>query len=122
VGPYHGGGLLYGGTPPMGIWTKHPWRPLVPTWYLAPTSPTLNAHITKKSLPYLIYTIGTDLDAHVHVFQKVIQTNGEKNDADIINLFYFTIKDAISKWGENFMQSHPRCIFAKLEAAFYKRY
>jgi len=27
MGPYLGGSLLYGGTPPMGIWTGHPWRP-----------------------------------------------------------------------------------------------
>jgi hypothetical protein len=79
----------------MGTWTRHPWRPLVLTWCPAPTSPTFNAHITRESLPYLIYTIGTDLDTHVHVFQKAIQMNGEKNDVDIINLFCFTLKDAI---------------------------
>jgi hypothetical protein len=73
-----------------------------------------------KSLPYLIYTIGINLDAHVRVFQKAIQANDEKNDADIVNLFYFTLRDAISKWGENFMQSHQRCYFVELEIAFCK--
>jgi hypothetical protein len=57
----------------------------------------------RKSLPYLIYTIGTHLDAHVWVFRKAIKVNGEKNDVDIINLFYFPPKDAILEWGENFM-------------------
>ncbi len=27
LGPYLGGGLLYVGTPPLGTWTRHPWRP-----------------------------------------------------------------------------------------------
>jgi len=27
VGPYPGGRLLYGGTPPLGTWMRHPWRP-----------------------------------------------------------------------------------------------
>jgi len=35
------------------------------------------------------------------VFQKVIQANGEKRDANIVNLFCFTLKNAISEWGEN---------------------
>jgi hypothetical protein len=44
--------------------------------------------------------MGMDLDAHVCVFQKVIQTNGGKNDVDVINLICFTLRDAISEWGE----------------------
>jgi hypothetical protein len=27
LGPYLGGRLLYVGTPPLGTWTRHPWRP-----------------------------------------------------------------------------------------------
>ncbi len=27
VGPYLSGRLPYGGTPPLGTWMKHPWRP-----------------------------------------------------------------------------------------------
>jgi hypothetical protein len=34
---------------------------------------------------------------------EAIQVNGEKWDVDIMNLFCFTLKDAISDWGENFM-------------------
>jgi hypothetical protein len=76
----------------------------------------------QKSLPYLIYSVGIDLDAHVWVFWKAIQTNGERNDSDIINLFCFTLRDAISRWGEIFMQFHPGCTFIALEATFYKCY
>ncbi len=72
VGPYPSGGLPYGGTPPMGTWTRHPWRPWVPTWYPTLISPTPNAHIMRKSLPYLIYTTGINPNAHARVFWKVI--------------------------------------------------
>ncbi len=48
-----------------------------------------------KSLPYPIYTAGTDPDAHVQVFCKAIQANGEKNDDGIVNLFIFTHHDAM---------------------------
>jgi hypothetical protein len=66
--------------------------------------------------------VGIDPNAHVRVFQKAIQTNGERNDPNIINLFCFTFRDAILEWGENFMQSHLGCTFAKLEVTFCKRY
>jgi hypothetical protein len=49
----------------------------------------------RKFLPYLIYTVKTDLDVHVRVFQKAVQTNGENNDVNIVNLFLFMLKDAI---------------------------
>jgi hypothetical protein len=77
---------------------------------------------SKKSLTYLIYSIGTNSNVHVWVFQKIIQVNGEKQDTDIMNLFCFTLRDAISEWGEDFMQSHPSYIFLELEATFCKQY
>jgi hypothetical protein len=63
-----------------------------------------------------------DLNAHVHVFCKAIQANGENNDVDIINLFCFTLHDAIFQWGENFMKAHLVCRFKKLEVVFCKCY
>jgi hypothetical protein len=45
-----------------------------------------------------------DLNAHVQVFRKAIQANGEKNDATIINLFCFTLHNAMSEWGKNFYE------------------
>jgi hypothetical protein len=47
-----------------------------------------------------------DLDAHVRVFCKAIQANGEKNDDDIINLFCFTFRDAMYQREKNFMRVH----------------
>jgi hypothetical protein len=58
--------------------------------------------------------VGTNLDAHVWVFRKANQANEERNDPDIVNLFCFTLKDAISKWG--------RSTFVKLKETFYKHY
>jgi hypothetical protein len=72
----------------------------------------------QKSFPCPIYNVGIDLDAHVLEFQKTIQANAEKNDPDIVNLFCVTLRDAISKWGENFVQYHPKCTFAELKVAF----
>jgi hypothetical protein len=61
-----------------------------------------------------------DLHAHVRVFHKATQANGEKNDVNIVNFFCFTLCDAISKWGENFMKAHPICRFEEFEVAFCK--
>ncbi len=63
-----------------------------------------------------------DPNVHVRVFCKAIQANGEKKYVDIINLFYFTFCDAISKWGENFMKAHLVCKFEKLEVTICKCY
>jgi hypothetical protein len=46
-----------------------------------------------------------DPNAHVLVFCKAIQANGEKNDVDIINLFCFTLRNAIYKWGIIFYEN-----------------
>ncbi len=118
LGPYLGTGLPYSGTFAMGTQTGHPWKPWVPTWYPTPIVPTTSAHISRKSLPYPIYIATIDPNTHVQVFQKVIQANDEKNDANIVNLFCFTVRDAILRWGENFMQSHSRCYFVELEITF----
>jgi len=56
------------------------------------------------------------------MFWKEIQANGEKWDDDIVNLFCFTLKDAILEWGKNFIQSHPSWTFLELETAFCKHY
>jgi hypothetical protein len=37
-------------------------------------------------------------------------------------MFCFALKDAISVWGENFVQFHLGCTFLELEATFYKCY
>jgi hypothetical protein len=43
-----------------------------------------------KSLPYNIYNAKIDPNAHVNIFRKAIQANGEKNDVDIIKKNKFT--------------------------------
>ncbi len=72
-------------------------------------------------LQYPTYVKNIDPNAHIRVFKKVIKTNGEIRELDIINLFGFTLKDSISKWGENYVQKHPNYTFEKLEQAFCKR-
>jgi hypothetical protein len=65
-----------------------------------------------------------DPDACIRVFKKAIRTNGKIVEVDIINLFGFTLRDNISKWGENFIQippiDHPNCTFKELEQTFCK--
>jgi hypothetical protein len=65
---------------------------------LPPEAPT-----NRKSLPYPIHSVGINLDAHVQMFWKPIQANGEMSNSDIINLFCFTLTDVILEWGEIFM-------------------
>jgi hypothetical protein len=73
-------------------------------------------------LPYPIYFVGTYVDAHVRMFQKAIQGNGEKWDVDIVNLFCFTLRDEFLECGEYFIKFHLGCIFLELEATLCKRY
>jgi hypothetical protein len=54
-------------------------------------------------------------DAHIKVFKKTIKANGETVEVNIINLFGFTLRCNISKWGEKFVQDHPNCTFDELE-------
>ncbi len=66
--------------------------------------------------------MGTNLNVHVHIFLQGHSSQGEKNDVDIINIFCFTLCDAISKWGEIFVRAHLVCKFEKLETGFCKCY
>ncbi len=54
---------------------------------------------------YPTYVKDTDLDVRVKVFKKTIQINGEIVEADIINMFGFTLWNNILEWGggENFV-------------------
>ncbi len=64
-------------------------------------------------LPYLMYTPDSDPEVHIWHIQKAIKEIGETENDDIVNLNRFTLRDVIFKWGENFMQSHPRCCFRR---------
>jgi len=68
------------------------------------------------------YVKDIDLDAHIKVFNKAIKANGEIVEVDIINMFSFTLKDNISKWGGNYVQNHPHCTFEELKQTFCKRF
>ncbi len=63
-----------------------------------------------------------DLDAHIKIFKKAIRANGETMEANIINLFGFILWNNILKWGKNFVQDHPNCIFNELKQAFCKHF
>jgi hypothetical protein len=68
-----------------------------------------------QKLQYPTYVKDIDHDAHIRVFKKIIKVNGETVEADIINLFGFTLWDNILEWDENFVQDHPNYIFEELE-------
>jgi hypothetical protein len=67
-----------------------PWYPQ----YVAPIKPP-----TRKHLLYLTYVKDTYHDAHIRVFKKVIKANGEIVNEDINNVFGFTLRSSIFKWG-----------------------
>jgi hypothetical protein len=80
------------------------------------------AKLPYRKLQYPTYVRDTDPNAHIRVFKKAIKINGETMEANIINLFGFTLKDNIFEWGENYVSNHPNCIFEELEQAFFKRF
>ncbi len=58
----------------------------MPPWYqlaLVRCEPTSKLQYQKFQYP--TYVKDTDLDVHIRVFKKVISTNGETVEADIIN-------------------------------------
>jgi hypothetical protein len=55
-----------------------------------------------------------DLDVHVKVFKVDIRVNGEIEDAKIIKLFSFTLKDTIFDWCNNYMGYYLDCTFVEL--------
>jgi hypothetical protein len=64
----------------------------------------------------------TNPNAHIRVFKNAITANGETVEADIINLFGFTLRNNTLKWGENFVQNHLNYTFDELEQTFNKRF
>jgi hypothetical protein len=105
-------------------WSTPDLRMLIPPWYQPLVVQPISELATKlpyMKLQYPTYVKNIDPNAHIRVFKKVIKTNGEIRELDIINLFGFTLKDSISKWGENYVQKHPNYTFEKLEQAFCKR-
>ncbi len=68
-----------------------------------------------KKLQYPTHVKNTNLDAHIKIFKKSIKANGEMMEANIVNLFRFTLKDSNFEWGENYVQDHPNYTIEELE-------
>jgi hypothetical protein len=49
----------------------------------------------------------------VRVFKNAIQAYGEKNDFDIVNMLYFTLRDVILEWGKFLCNPTRLHLFAK---------
>jgi hypothetical protein len=86
------------------------------------TCTRINTKLPYKKLQYPTYVIDIYPDAHIRVFKKAIKANGETVEANIINLFGFTLKDNIFEWGENYVQNHPNYTFEELEQTFCKQF
>ncbi len=72
----------------------------IPPWY-QPLVVQLVPELTTKlpyKLQYPTYVKDTNLDIHIRVFKKAIKVNSEMMEAEIINLFGFTLKDSIFQW------------------------
>jgi hypothetical protein len=90
----------------------------IPPWYQRLVVQLILEPTTKlpyRKLQYPTYVKDIHPDAHIRVFKKAIKANGEMVEADIINLFSFTLRDNIFEWGENYVQDHPNHTFEKLE-------
>jgi hypothetical protein len=121
IQPPNGG--QFGDSPQRSLPRKPPFNPLVgsfkwltpdphmfiSSWHQPPIIQPIPEPVTK--LQYPTYVKDTDLDAHIRMFKKTIKANVEIMEFEIINLFGFTLKNNISKWGENFVQNHPNRTF-----------
>jgi hypothetical protein len=92
---------------------------MVLTTYCATCFRTSN-QLPYKKLQHPTYVKDINSDAHIRVFKKAIKGNGETMEANIINLFGFTLKDNISEWGKIYVQDHPNYNFEELEQTFCK--
>jgi hypothetical protein len=53
-------------------------------------------------------------NVHVIVLKVAIRANGERDDAKIVNLFSFTLRDIVFDWCNNYMGDYLDCIFVEL--------
>jgi hypothetical protein len=86
--------------PPIGFygWPTLDPRIFMPPWYqLVPIRSKLISKLPYQKFQYPTYVKDIDPDVHIRVFKKVIKTNGEIVEIDIIKLFGFTLQDNISK-------------------------
>jgi hypothetical protein len=90
-------------------WKSTKWTPKKRT-SLETLVPTLEPHfnfksninfdstsIDKKVVPYPIYDLGFELNAHIQMLKKAITIDGEHNNMDIVNLLCFSFHDDIYK-------------------------
>jgi len=70
----------------------------IPPWHQPHVVQLVSKIATKPQYP--TYVKDTNLNVHIRIFKKTIKANGETMEVDIINLFGFTLKDNISKWGQ----------------------
>jgi len=67
----------------------------IPPWYQPPIVQPMSKPTTKlpyRKLQYPTYVKDTDPNAHIKVFKKAINANGEIVEVNIINLFGFSQK------------------------------
>jgi hypothetical protein len=76
----------------------------------------------RQPLIYPEYVKDLNPNAYVRVFKATIRANSETNDAKIVNLFSFTLRDIISNWCNNYLGDYPYCTFVELQLTFCKRY
>jgi hypothetical protein len=87
----------------FGLPMVHPSRPPLP-----PSKPY------HRPFNYLEYVKDFDPNAQVKVFKVAIRTNNEIDDAKIVNLLSFTLRDTMSNWCNNYLGDYRDCTFAEL--------
>jgi hypothetical protein len=69
----------------------------------------------RQPLNYLGYVKDFHPNVHVRVFNVAIRTNGEIEDAKIVNMFSFSLRDIVSNMCNNYMGDYPYCTFVELQ-------
>ncbi len=94
----------HGGLPPNPRVGFYGWQALDPRIFMPPWYQLVQVQYEPTNkLQYPTYANNIDPNAHIRVFKKTSKANGKTIEADIINLFGFTLQNNIVKWGENFV-------------------
>jgi hypothetical protein len=76
----------------------------MPLWYppvIVRYEPT--SKLPYQKLQYLTYVKDIDPNVHIRVFKQAIKANKKILEADIFNMFGFTLRNNILEWGEKFV-------------------
>jgi hypothetical protein len=96
------------------------WEPIVVTTRILDHKDGHYVRPNRVALKYLNFKNDVDQDAHVKVFNYVVQANAKTFEEYIINVFNYMLRNTALDWCHNYMLKFPTYIFLKFTQAFCK--